>query len=149
MNAKCEQLIYFSLWRPQTSPNLDAALAEILSISTDRNARADITGALLCCNGWFVQVLEGAQVAIAELYERIERDPRHESVTLVGTREVDQRDFPNWSMCGARLSPADDAILKVLGRQISFSPPEMTFEVARDVLGVVHRRRSRRRSQSA
>ena len=117
---------------------------EVVLAAEHHNARADITGALLCCNRWFVQVLEGDPVATAKLYESIEKDSRHESVTLIGAREVDQRYFPNWGMCGARLSPADDAILKVLGRQTSFSPPEMTFELARDLLGVVHQVRSLR-----
>lgn len=76
----------------------DADLDDILSKSRRNNTRDDVTGMLLYADGSFLQVLEGEETAIRQVYERISRDPRHHRIVEVAQQTIDQRDFPDWSM---------------------------------------------------
>ena len=89
-------------------------LPEILSISQERNSAIEVTGALLCCDGWFLQVLEGPMVNVLETYGRVLRDSRVEDLTVVEAASVRERRFPEWGMCGLVLSSVDRQIIKTL-----------------------------------
>ena len=73
-------------------------LLELMWASRTANEAAGITGLLLYSDGGFLQVLEGTRDVVESLFASIERDPRHDDVTLVRTREQDEREFPDWSM---------------------------------------------------
>jgi len=112
------RLTYYSRATPEVIADLDTEFPEILKNAVSRNADDEITGALLACDGWFVQALEGPHVRVVQAFDRISRDKRHRGVTLIRAEPVPERLFAKWSMCGRRLSPSDDAILDVLeGRQ--------------------------------
>ncbi|MGY1618649.1 BLUF domain-containing protein [Geodermatophilus sp. SYSU D00691] len=70
------------------------------------NKERQVTGALLVHGDWFVQVLEGDEAAVRALYARIERDVRHERVSLLQTEPVERRVFGRWAM--ARVSDEAD-----------------------------------------
>lgn len=95
-----------------------------------------VTGALLCCNGWFLQVLEGAPDPVADIYASIQRDRRHHMEALVDVRPTAERWFPRWAMCAAQLGPDDKSLISILGRQSAFSPPALTFDLALTEAGV-------------
>lgn len=76
----------------------EAEIGAILAVSRRNNARDDLTGGLLFSEGCFAQVLEGPMWAVTETFERIQGDERHKEVTVLQAREVNKRDFPNWSM---------------------------------------------------
>ena len=76
----------------------DAGLAQILVTSRERNRVRAITGMLLCGDARIVQVLEGPSEDVQRLYERIERDPRHQHCRVLLNRTVRSRDFGDWSM---------------------------------------------------
>jgi len=72
---------------------------EILQSSRTNNVRDDVTGFLISTqNGTFVQTLEGPPDGVARVLERIRRDPRHNSLTIILDREISTRDFPDWKM---------------------------------------------------
>lgn len=73
-------------------------LGEIFSTARTNNKALDITGALLVRDDWFVQALEGEESAVRALYTRIELDPRHDAVSLLDARQVDERVFSRWAM---------------------------------------------------
>lgn len=73
-------------------------LGGLFSQARGNNKRSGLTGALLLRDDWFVQVLEGDEATVRALYERIAADPRHDSVTLLGTGTVTERVFARWSM---------------------------------------------------
>ena len=73
-------------------------LDQILTASRRNNAMMSITGLLLFIDGGFLQVLEGEERAVRELYTRISSDPRHRNTRLMLDREVPARAFPDWSM---------------------------------------------------
>ena len=77
--------------------NLDDLLA-IQAVSIRNNARQNITGILFHINGNFVQLLEGEEADIRELFDTICEDPRHESVRLLYVRPADERVFDEWHM---------------------------------------------------
>lgn len=143
MRTTCTQLIYFSLWRPEAGQDLQHAMRDVLAVSSHNNSQLDVTGALVCCNGWFLQLLEGSESAVGEIYARILGDRRHHSVTQIDSQIAMERAFPLWSMCGAQLSLADDATLKILGRHRAFSPPLLSFADALQILRAVQQIQTR------
>lgn len=89
-----KQLIY----RSQPFGFDRAMLAGILVQARHNNRRDDITGALICRNDLYLQLIEGSASAIDALYARITRDDRHCDVRLLHAATVDQRMFPEWAM---------------------------------------------------
>jgi len=75
-----------------------AELGLLFSEARPNNKRQHITGALLLSDEWFVQTLEGDESAVRALFTHIEKDPRHDSVTLLETGIVDGRVFSRWAM---------------------------------------------------
>ena len=76
----------------------DAGLAELLCKVRSKNESLGVSGMLLFHQGSFIQVLEGPEETVDELFELIKEDPRHTKVALVLRQEVDERDFADWSM---------------------------------------------------
>lgn len=89
------QLLYVSSTADE--PSLDD-LDQVLTASRRNNAMLGITGLLLFIDGGFLQILEGEERAVRELYTRIANDPRHRNARLMLDREVPVRSFPEWSM---------------------------------------------------
>jgi hypothetical protein len=62
---------------------------------------------LLYASGSFLQVLEGDEAAIDEVFARISADDRHHNIVVIARERVAARDFGAWSM-GFRGVNADD-----------------------------------------
>ncbi len=73
-------------------------LQSILESSTVRNKLAGITGVLCSGGGHYMQVLEGPERSVLELYARIGADPRHQDSTLLSISLVSLRMFGAWSL---------------------------------------------------
>lgn len=73
-------------------------ITDILKTSRTFNLKNDITGCLLYHNDEFIQILEGNQDIVQQLFERIRKDKRHYGVTLLTESAKTQRAFPEWSM---------------------------------------------------
>jgi len=88
-------------------------LAKLLAHSRVRNEQDDISGCLVYRynedveRGNFLQVLEGPEVAIDDVWNRISADNRHHTIIVIDEGEVDDRMFSNWSM-GFKNVDADD-----------------------------------------
>lgn len=89
------QLVYVST---ATRPFKNAELAELLEKSRSNNAADDVTGMLLYHDGNFFQVLEGDYDAVTRVFRRVERDPRHQAVSVIYEDESDEPAFGEWSM---------------------------------------------------
>jgi hypothetical protein len=70
----------------------------ILQAARNNNRKLDVTGALLYNDGFFAQVLEGPRTGIEKIFEKIQRDNRHNNITVLETSAITSRDFPDWSM---------------------------------------------------
>jgi hypothetical protein len=73
-------------------------LSAILETARRNNQRLAVTGILLYASGSFLQVLEGDEAVVRELYERIAGDGRHYRVRMLRERMVASRSFGTWSM---------------------------------------------------
>ena len=63
-------------------PMTEGDLVKLLKQSRSRNEQNRITGMLLYKNGHFMQVLEGEEASVMEIFHNIEKDPRHKSVDV-------------------------------------------------------------------
>jgi hypothetical protein len=76
----------------------DDELRDMLKISRIRNEASGITGMLLYLDPFFMQVLEGEDSIIVQLFERIKKDPRHHKTSPVYKETIQHRRFENWTM---------------------------------------------------
>jgi hypothetical protein len=95
--------VYTIVYRsaPLFAGSIAAYLLEIDSIlatARRRNAEVSVTGAMLFNEDWFVQLLEGDETAVREIFGRIAVDPRHEEVEILFRSFTENRRFPEWSM---------------------------------------------------
>lgn len=74
------------------------ALKTLVRQSRKNNEERDITGLLLYKNGHFMQVLEGPKEEVKRVYAAIAEDDRHEGIVQLLGREIEERDFPGWSL---------------------------------------------------
>jgi hypothetical protein len=73
-------------------------LEDIHRTAREVNALEGITGLLVFNGTHFLQIIEGSESTIAELVERLRKDPRHTGFEVRDQRKVDTRSFPDWSM---------------------------------------------------
>lgn len=73
-------------------------IVDILNTSKHFNAAHNITGCLLYYNQEFLQILEGDENTVKDLFSRIINDKRHTNVILVKENKKQERTFKNWSM---------------------------------------------------
>ena len=76
----------------------DLMLAGILAKARANNTRDGITGALICREDLFLQLLEGKRDVVTAAFGRILQDDRHIDVVNLRSGDIDKRLFPNWSM---------------------------------------------------
>ncbi|CAO4154393.1 BLUF domain-containing protein [Methylorubrum extorquens] len=100
------QLVYYSRNTvPESGRSMISNMREILSASQRNNGRDGITGFLIFDKTYFIQILEGERSRVTDTYNRIARDSRHSTATIINVRDVPARLFPNWTMGGAMRTP--------------------------------------------
>ena len=91
--------MYFLIYRSETTTTmLEEELTLLLTLSSDRNKTLDITGMLLSFDGKFLQLLEGEENNVKQLYKRICDDTRHKNIKILKDGHTEKRLFPGWSM---------------------------------------------------
>ncbi|MDE2581651.1 MAG: BLUF domain-containing protein [Rhodospirillales bacterium] len=109
-DATLHRVVYVS--RSRIAPQMmRGELDQILAQAQAANLGSRVTGALLFSRTGFAQVLEGPLAAVAETFERIQRDPRHGDVVVLESGSVAERVFPDWSMALAGDLPETEADL--------------------------------------
>ena len=76
----------------------DATLNAILAAARHANPLLDITGALVCREDLYLQLLEGPEQAVRGLFAAIARDGRHMEVQVLADGPAAARLFPRWAM---------------------------------------------------
>lgn len=76
----------------------DADFDDIENKSLEANNARDVTGLLIVNGDRILQILEGREDAVRELYAKIEADKRHTVVKLVSAVEDEVRLLLTWSM---------------------------------------------------
>lgn len=93
------RLVYASRSKASASNQDRAAdIRDILARAAEHNAGVGITGLLLAANGHYLQVLEGPRVAVEALFENIQKDSRHEDLSILLSCGIEAAIFPEWSM---------------------------------------------------
>lgn len=87
-------------------------IASLVEGSLVKNARLNLTGALLFTGTHFVQILEGPNEQLDQLMRSIERDIRHTNVTVIDRGPITTRQFPKWGL--AYFGPSNFVSQRVL-----------------------------------
>ena len=88
-------LIYRSVAKPSFK---SSDVQNMLSNAREYNKKMGITGCLLYYNGEFIQYLEGNQIKVLELFDKIKKDKRHREIELISYGEREEREFQQWEM---------------------------------------------------
>ena len=113
------QLIYRSTSRIDPDRRKQE-LGTLFSTARSRNKQRRITGALLCTDDSFVQLLEGDEAAVRTLFDHISHDPRHDAVSVVASGLVADRVFSRWAM--AEVADDGSSDIPLIAHQDGISP---------------------------
>ena len=86
------------------------------------NRSRSITGCLIYEQGHFAQILEGGEMELQALMQRIARDPRHRNLRIVWSGPVARPMFEQWSMAAFNLDqpdPADSVSIRELRQELA------------------------------
>lgn len=89
------QLTYHSIAKPGLT---EKDIKDIMEVSSRNNAELGITGCLLYHKDFFLQILEGEENKVLDLFDKIKYDDRNDQVTLLSTDHTDSRIFKEWAM---------------------------------------------------
>ena len=76
----------------------ESQLESLLIDACEKNRQNDLTGVLLYDEGNFIQCLEGPDVQLHQVYQRILASRRHTGVICLLDEPIEQRSFPDWQM---------------------------------------------------
>jgi hypothetical protein len=102
------QIIYAS---HSLVPMNSKQLVDLLEKSRRNNSELGVTGLLLHADGSFMQTIEGERDTVHPLLAKIERDPRHTGILLIGDEPVAKRSYGDWSMAFREIRREDAARL--------------------------------------
>lgn len=89
------QLVYISA---ATHDFTDSELEELLANARRNNLELGLSGMLIYHENCFIQVLEGPENVVQQLFSKIEEDPRHANTRVLFKGEVKGRSFKDWTM---------------------------------------------------
>jgi hypothetical protein len=76
----------------------NSILSGLLIDSRENNQKSNITGSLICRADIYLQMLEGPDEKVLEVFEKIKKDDRHLEVEILSEGPTQKRLFPNWAM---------------------------------------------------
>lgn len=103
------QIVYTSQATPRFSEN---TLEVMLEKGRANNNLREVTGILLYSGGYFIQLLEGEELVVKKLLNKISYDERHTEIQVIFEQTTENRLFGNWSMAYASLT---DEMVKTYG----------------------------------
>lgn len=115
----------------------DGQVSGILQQARTSNQMHDLTGMLVFDGHHYLQVLEGSRTAVTAAFRRIADDSRHVNVSLISVNDIEERDFPDWTMGYLGMTPQ---IRDVLNRYVpadGFHPHGLSPTVAISMLRVL------------
>ncbi|MGI4733840.1 MAG: BLUF domain-containing protein [Janthinobacterium lividum] len=96
-------------------------LVVLLMQARAHNERQQVTGALVYGDGQFMQIMEGEESVIKDLYARVTKDPRHHDVRKLAEGTVASRSFAQWSMAFGEVPAAQFQVLRSIA---AYQTPE-------------------------
>ncbi len=95
-------------------PDPASLLASIVQKSRVSNKLNGVTGAMIHQDGQIIQVIEGQEEVIDQLYEKICNDTRHTEVTELYQKAILQRSFRQWSLQGLTVNVEESFSLETI-----------------------------------
>lgn len=130
-------MLYSLIYRSTASRGVhEVTLPPLLRKARLHNERTRLGGLLLYGNGEFMQVLEGPEPALSQLYARIQADPRHFAVRTLAYGPIAERAFPDWRMAYAPAHAQD--LEKVTGFLPLAAVPGHTPHPTEEVVQLLH-----------
>jgi uncharacterized membrane protein len=96
--AELQALLYRS---EALSPESRVKERQFLAMARQDNAQNSITGFLHRENDIYYQWLEGPELDVAALFDKIAKDDRHQNVEVLSRHPILTRNFPSWTMAYA------------------------------------------------
>ena len=121
------QMIYFSA---ASTPMQVDELEDILEQAQSNNSSNGITGALVYIDGSFLQILEGEKARVQTLMQKISKDFRHETVTVLQEGEIAAAAFSEWKM--AYVSATPEQVARWAGLSGTTQLPEVWQDIRQD-----------------
>ena len=121
------QTIYFSA---ASTPMQVEELEDILEQAQSNNSSNGITGALVYIDGSFLQILEGEKARVQTLMQKISKDFRHETVTVLQEGEIAAAAFSEWKM--AYVSATPEQVARWAGLSGTTQLPEVWQDIRQD-----------------
>jgi hypothetical protein len=91
--------LYYILYSSTPTRQLsDLELEDLLYVARTENGVRYITGMLLCFSNMYIQLIEGPEIHIHQLYRNIRNDSRHYEVTTLKEGVIEKRFFSDWTM---------------------------------------------------
>ena len=94
VRTQLKQVIYVS----EITDTSSDSLTDIYDISQKNNSESGISGCLLIGSNSYLQLLEGPESAVENLYSKIKVDSRHKKVKKLFERHIEEKLFSSWSM---------------------------------------------------
>ena len=94
MQPRIKQVIYVS----EKTDTSSYSLTNIYDISQKNNLQSGISGCLLIGSNSYLQLLEGQESAVENLYSKIKVDSRHKKVKKLLEQHIEKKLFSSWSM---------------------------------------------------
>ena len=94
VKTQLKQVIYVS----EISDTSSDSLTDIYDISQKNNSESGISGCLLIGSNSYLQLLEGPESAVKNLYSKIKVDSRHKNVKKLFEQHIEEKLFSSWSM---------------------------------------------------
>lgn len=117
------ELIYCS---EAINPLTEEDVEFILEGAQEKNRSLGITGMLIFCNGYFLQLIEGSRPAVNQLFQSISHDARHDRITISSVREVEAPSFGDWEMAYLNEEKIAAGGVKIIDSVGAFSPYAMS-----------------------
>ena len=98
MSLDLKRIIYVS----ERTDVSNANLQKIIASSRKNNPQVEVTGCLVSGMNSYLQLLEGSDASVDQLYLKISKDTRHANIKILNEENIQNRLFTSWSM---RLDP--------------------------------------------
>jgi hypothetical protein len=98
MSLHLKRIIYVS----ERTDVSNANLQKIIASSRKNNPQVEVTGCLVSGMNSYLQLLEGFETSVDQLYLKISKDTRHANIKILNEENIENRLFTTWSM---RLDP--------------------------------------------
>jgi hypothetical protein len=105
--------MYHLVYISQAKENMTlTTLVVLLMQARALNERHQVTGALVYGDGQFMQVMEGEEAVVKDLYARVAQDARHYNVRTLAEGTLATRSFAQWSMAFGEVPAAEFEVLR-------------------------------------